>query len=292
MANPDAIKPDVHALFHAASSTICFIVACPVTKQCTVVDSVLDFDLASGRTSTDFADKVIAKVRELDLAVQWILETHVHADHLSGAPVIRQALGGKVGIGDRIREVQTGFAQIYNLEAEFQCDGSQFDHLFADGEQFAIGSVPAKVLSTPGHTPACVTYVIGDAVFCGDTIFMPDFGTARCDFPGGSARTLYRSIRRILNLPLETRIFVGHDYAPSGRQHAWETTVREQRTLNKHVHDGVDEDAFVEMRSARDAELSMPGLLLPSIQVNIRAGQMPPAEDNGASYLKLPLNRF
>lgn len=287
-----AAKPEVHALFHQGSSTICYVVACPTTRQCAVIDSVLDFDLASGRTTIEFADKVIAKVKELGLTVQWVLETHVHADHLSGAPVIREALGGRIGIGDRIGEVQTGFAKIYNLDKSFAKDGRQFDHLFADGEQFAIGSVQAMVLHTPGHTPACVSYVIGDAVFCGDTIFMPDFGTARCDFPGGSARTLYRSIQRILALPPETRIFVCHDYAPGGREHAWETTVAEQRRANKHVKDGVDEDAFVEMRTERDAELAMPGLLLPSIQVNIRAGQLPEPEDNDVAYLKLPLNQF
>ncbi|MCA8928754.1 MAG: MBL fold metallo-hydrolase [Alphaproteobacteria bacterium] len=285
-------KPEVHALLHAGTSTICYIVACPTTRQCAVIDAVLDFDLASGRTATTFAERVVAKVRELGLTVQWVLETHVHADHLSGAPAVRAALGGRVGIGDHIGEVQAGFAKIYNLEPEFRTDGSQFDHLFTDGEQFAIGQMPAKAMHTPGHTPACMTYRIGDAVFCGDTIFMPDFGTARCDFPGGSAETLYRSIQRILALPPETRIFVGHDYGPDGREIAWETTVAEQRKSNKHVHDGVDEAQFVAMRTKRDAELAMPGLLLPSIQVNIRAGEMPPAEDNGVSYLKLPLNRF
>jgi glyoxylase-like metal-dependent hydrolase (beta-lactamase superfamily II) len=285
-------RPEVHALLHKASSTICYVVACPTTRQCAVIDAVLDFDLAAGRTGTAFADSVIQQVRELGLTVQWILETHVHADHLSGAPVVRAALGGKVGIGDHIGEVQAGFAKIYNLGPEFHPDGRQFDHLFADGEQFAIGSIPAKVLHTPGHTPACVSYAIGDAVFCGDTIFMPDFGTARCDFPGGSARTLYRSIQRILALPAATRIFVGHDYGAGGREIAWESTVAEQRQSNKHVHDGIDEDAFVAMRTKRDAELAMPGLLLPSIQVNIRGGRLPEAEDNGTAYLKLPLNRF
>ncbi len=285
-------EPEVHALFHKGSSTICYIVACPTTRKCAVINSVLDFDLASGRTTTEFADAVAAKVRELGLTVQWILETHVHADHLSAAPVIREALGGRIGIGERIGEVQTGFAKIYNLDKSFATDGRQFDHLFADGEQFAIGSIQARVLHTPGHTPACVSYIIGDAVFCGDTIFMPDFGTARCDFPGGSARTLYQSIQRILALPPEIRIFVCHDYAPGGREHAWETTVAEQRRANKHVKDGVDEDAFVDMRTKRDAELDMPGLLLPSIQVNIRAGQLPEPEDNGVVYLKLPLNQF
>ena len=285
-------KPEVHALLHEGSSTICYVVACPATKQCAVVDSVLDFDLASGRTATDFADEIAAKVQELGLSVQWILETHVHADHLSGAPAVKERLGGEIGIGDHIGEVQAGFAKIYNLGAEFQTNGSQFDHLFTDGEQFAIGSLQAKVLHTPGHTPACVTYLIGDAVFCGDTIFMPDFGTARCDFPGGSAHTLYRSVKRILELPPETRIFVGHDYGPGGREIAWETTVAEQRQANKHVNDSVDEDSFVEMRTKRDAELAMPGLLLPSIQVNIRGGRLPEPEDNGVSYLKLPLNQF
>tara|TARA_R110002074_G_scaffold2726_4_gene15318 strand:+ start:339 stop:1178 length:840 start_codon:yes stop_codon:yes gene_type:complete len=279
-------------MLHPASSTICYIVACPETDQCAVIDTVLDFDLASGRTSTEFAESVVAKVRALGLTVQWVLETHVHADHLSAAPVVKEALGGAIGIGDHIGEVQVGFAKIYNLGPQFQVDGSQFDHLFADGEQFAIGSIQAKVLHTPGHTPACLTYVIGDAAFCGDTIFMPDFGTARCDFPGGSARTLYRSVQRILALPPETRIFVGHDYGPGGREIAWETTVAEQRQANKHVRDGIDEDTFVELRSKRDAELAMPGLLLPSIQVNIRGGQLPEPEDNGTAYLKLPLNRF
>ncbi len=285
-------QPVVHPMLHPASSTICYIVACPETDQCAVIDTVLDFDLASGRTSTEFAESVVAKVRALGLTVQWVLETHVHADHLSAAPVVKEALGGAIGIGDHIGEVQVGFAKIYNLGPQFQVDGSQFDHLFADGEQFAIGSIQAKVLHTPGHTPACLTYVIGDAAFCGDTIFMPDFGTARCDFPGGSARTLYRSVQRILALPPETRIFVGHDYGPGGREIAWETTVAEQRQANKHVRDGIDEDTFVELRSKRDAELAMPGLLLPSIQVNIRGGQLPEPEDNGTAYLKLPLNRF
>ena len=287
-----AAKPEVHALLHQGSSTISYIVACPATRLCAVIDSVLDFDLASGRTSTEFADEIAAKVRELGLTVQWALETHVHADHLSGAPAIKERLGGQIGIGDHIGEVQASFAKIYNLGPQFQADGSQFDHLFADGEQFAIGSVQAKVLSTPGHTPACVTYVIRDAAFCGDTIFMPDFGTARCDFPRGSARTLFQSVKRILDLPPETRIFVAHDYGPGGREIAWESTVAEQRKANKHVNDSVDEDTFVEMRTKRDAELAMPGLLLPSIQVNIRGGRMPEAEDNGVAYLKLPLNQF
>ena len=271
--------PVVHALLHQASSTICYIVACPVTKQCAVIDSVLDFDLASGRTGTEFVETIAATIDELELSVQWVLESHVHADHLSGAPAIKERLGGQIGIGDHIGDVQAGFAKIYNLGPQFQVDGSQFDHLFTDGEQFAVGSVQAKVMYTPGHTPSCVTYLIGDAAFCGDTIFMPDFGTARCDFPGGSAHALYRSVKRILDLPADTRIFVGHDYGPGGREIAWETTVDEQRKANKHVNDGVDEDTFVAMRTKRDAELAMPGLLLPSIQVNIRGGRLPEPED-------------
>lgn len=287
-----AVNPEVHALFHEGTWTVCYIVACPVTKQCAVIDSVLDFDQPSGTTKTTFAEKVIAKVKELGLTVQWVLETHAHADHLSGAPAVKKALGGQTGIGRNIDKVQMTFAKVYNLEKDFPTDGRQFNHLFEDGEQFAVGNMQAKAIHTPGHTPACLTYVIGDAAFCGDTLFMPDFGTARCDFPGGSARTLYQSIQRILALPPETRIFVGHDYAPGGRDYAWETTVAEQRRSNKHVKDGTSEDAFVEMRSKRDAELAMPTLLLPSIQVNIRAGELPPPEDNGVSYLKLPLNQF
>lgn len=286
------IKPEVHALFHKDTFTVCYIVACPQTRQCAVIDSVLDFDLASGRTSTAFVEQVGAKVKELGLTVQWILDTHVHADHLSGVQAIRGLLGGTIAIGDHINEVQTGFAKIYNLDSAFPTDGRQFDHLFSDGEQFAVGSVQANILHTPGHTPACVSYVIGDAVFCGDTMFMPDFGTARCDFPGGSAKTLYQSIKRILALPPETRIFVCHDYAPGGRVYAWETSVAEQRRANKHVNDSIDEESFVAMRTKRDAELAMPGLLLPSIQVNIRAGNLPEPEGNGIAYLKLPLNQF
>ncbi len=287
-----ATKPEVHALFHEGTSTVCYIVACPVTNQCAVIDSVLDFEQASGTTTTTFADKVADKVRDLGLTVQWVLETHAHADHLSGAPAVKKALGGQTGIGRNIDKVQLTFAKVYNLEKDFPTDGRQFNHLFEDGEQFAVGNVQAKVMHTPGHTPACLTYVIGDAAFCGDTLFMPDFGTARCDFPGGSAQTLYQSIHRILALPPETRIFVGHDYAPGGREYAWETTVAEQRASNKHVKEGTSEDAFVAMRTKRDAELAMPTLLLPAIQVNIRAGELPPAEDNGVAYLKLPLNQF
>lgn len=287
-----ADRPVVEGLFHEGTSTICYIVADPLTRRCAVIDTVLDFDPAAGRTTTTFADAVIARVRALGWETEWVLETHVHADHLSAAQHVKAGLGGRIGIGEHIDEVQVSFAEIYNLGPGFRADGSQFDHLFADGEQFAIGSIHAKAIHTPGHTPACVTYVIGDAAFTGDTIFMPDFGTARCDFPGGSAERLYGSIRRILDLPAETRVFVGHDYAPDGRPHAWETTVAEQRAANKHVRDGISEEEFVRMRTERDAQLAMPGLLLPSIQVNIRGGRLPEPESNGASYLKLPLNRF
>lgn len=282
----------VEGHFHAPSSTICYIVHDPVSMRGAVVDAVLDFDQASGRTSTAFVDKVADRAEELGVGVDWVLETHVHADHLSGAQHLRARLGGEIAIGAHIGEVQTSFAKIYNLGPSFETDGSQFDRLWRDGDRFEVGGVPAEVIHTPGHTPACVCYRIGDAVFTGDTIFMPDFGTARCDFPGGDARDLYRSIQRILALPPETRIFVGHDYAPGGREHAWESTVAEERRANKHVKDGIDEDTFVEMRRTRDAELSMPGLLLPSIQVNIRAGNMPEPEDNGVSYLKVPIDQF
>lgn len=282
----------VEGHFHDPSSTICYVVHDPATKVGAVIDAVLDYDPSNGATSTAFVDRVADRVEALGLKIAWVLETHVHADHLSGAQPMRDRLGGEIAIGAHIDRVQTSFAKIYNLGADFHADGSQFDRLWRDGDWFEIGGVQAEVLHTPGHTPACVSYHIGDAVFVGDTIFMPDFGTARCDFPGGDARELYRSIKRILALPPETRIFVGHDYAPGGRQHAWETTVAAERAANKHVRDGVDEDAFVEMRRTRDAELGMPQLLLPALQVNIRAGALPEPEDNGVAYLKLPLNQF
>lgn len=285
-----ATKPEVQALFHAASSTISYIVSDPETRRAAVVDPVLDFDAASGHTATTFADRIAATVQEMGLTVDWVLETHVHADHLSAAPYMRRVLGGKIAIGARIDAVQRTFKGIYGLGQDFLCDGSEFDHRFADGETFRVGEIEAHVLHTPGHTPACVSYVIGDAVFCGDTLFMPDYGTARADFPGGDAHTLFRSIQRLLTLPDEIRIFVGHDYAPNGRSPAWETTVGAQKRENKHVRTGISEDEFVAMRQARDATLGMPALLLPSIQVNIRAGRMPEPEPNGISYLKIPLN--
>ena len=286
------MTPHVTAFFDEATYTVSYVVREPDGPRAAIIDSVLDFDPKSGRTSTASADRIIAFVREHGLTVDWILETHAHADHLSAAPYLKAALGGRIGIGEHITEVQQIFKKVFNLEKTFNTDGAQFDHLFRDGEEFRIGGMTARVMHTPGHTPADVTYVIGDAAFVGDTLFMPDYGTARADFPGGDARRLYRSIRRLLEeLPPETRLFLCHDYKASGRDHyAWETTVAEERAHNLHVHDGVSEEAFVAMRTARDKTLAMPVLLLPSVQVNIRAGQLPPPEDNGVSYLKIPVN--
>ena len=281
-----AIQP----FFDPATSTVSYVVADPATACAAVIDPVLDFDIRSGRTHTHSADAIAAHVQAQELTVQWILETHAHADHLSGARYLQQRLGGQVAIGEHIREVQATFKQLYNLERGFLPDGSQFDHLFRDGETFSIGSLQATALHVPGHTPADMAYLVGDALFAGDTLFMPDVGTARADFPGGDARALHRSIRRLLALPPATRVFVCHDYPPSGRGPEWETTVEEERRRNVHVRDGVDEDAFVAMRQARDASLDVPTLILPSIQVNVRAGQLPPPDDNGVSYLRIPLN--
>ena len=286
------IKPEVTSFFHEGSNTICHIVRAPGAKHCAIIDAALDYDQAAGRTGTDFADSIIAHVREHDLVVDWILETHAHADHLSAAPYLKQQLGGQIGIGQHITNVQELFKDLFNVEKTFNTDGSQFDRLFEDGARFAIGNVEAHVLYTPGHTPACVTYVIGDAAFVGDTLFMPDGGTARADFPGGDAATLYHSIEKILALPPETRLFICHDYGPGGRAIAWETTVAEQRARNIHVKDGVAEPEFVKMRTERDKTLAVPALLLPSVQVNMRAGELPPAEDNGVSYVKIPLNQI
>ena len=286
-------KLDVTGFFDQATNTVSYIAFDPATRCCAVIDSVLDFDPASGRTSTEAADKLIARVREAGLTCEWVLETHVHADHLSAAPYVQEKLGGRLGIGEKITVVQETFGKIFNAGTEFQRDGSQFDRLFRDGDTFKIGSIPARAMHTPGHTPACVTYVIGDAAFVGDTLFMPDYGTARADFPGGSARELYRSIRKVLALPPETRLFLCHDYKAPGRDRfAWETTVAEERDGNVHVRDGVSEDEFVAMREARDQTLGMPKLILPSIQVNMRGGEMPPAESDGQVYLKVPLNRI
>jgi glyoxylase-like metal-dependent hydrolase (beta-lactamase superfamily II) len=280
----------IESFFDEATSTVSYIVLDRATRACAVIDSVLDYDPRSGRTSTASADRIIARVRELGARLEWVLETHVHADHLSAAPWIKRQLGGRLGIGEHIVTVQQVFGKLFNAGAEFERDGSQFDHLFRDGESFTIGSLQARALHTPGHTPACMSYLIEDAAFVGDTLFMPDYGTARCDFPGGDARTLYRSIRTLLSLPPETRLFMCHDYMPDGRAPRWETTVADERAHNIHVHDGISEDAFVAMRTARDATLDMPVLILPSVQVNMRAGHLPPPEDNGTRYLKIPLD--
>lgn len=285
------MNPEVHAFFDEATFTVTYVVRDPNGTKCAIVDSVLDFDYASGRTDTRSADAVIAFVRDKGWEVEWLLETHVHADHLSAAPYIQRELGGKIAIGENIRTVQDTFGKVFNEGTEFQRDGSQFDALFKEGDSFHIGQLRGDVLHTPGHTPACLTYVIGDAAFVGDTLFMPDFGTARCDFPGGSAETMWESVQKILSLPDETRIFVGHDYKAEGRDHyAWESTVGEQKRLNKHVGAGKSKEDFVRMRTERDATLAMPRLIIPSLQVNMRAGRMPKPEDNGVSYLKVPVN--
>ena len=285
------MSPEVKAFFDDATNTISYVVRDPAGSTCAVIDSVLDFDYASGRTDTASADRIIAYIRAEGLDVQWLLETHVHADHLSAAPYLQDRVGGKIGIGDRITVVQDTFGKVFNEGTEFQRDGSQFDALFKEGDSFHIGQLRGDVLHTPGHTPACLTYVIGDAAFVGDTLFMPDFGTARCDFPGGSSEVLYDSVQKILALPEATRIFVGHDYKAPGREdYAWETTVGEQKARNVHVGGGATKDGFVEMRNARDATLAMPKLIIPSLQVNMRAGQMPPADKDGKVFLKVPVN--
>ncbi len=284
------MQPDVRAFFDQATWTMTYVVKDPHSTACAIVDSVLDFDAASGRTTTDSADKVIAMVQSEGLDVEWILETHVHADHLSAAPYLHKALGGRIGIGAHITDVQEIFGNLFNAEPEFRRDGSQFDQLFKEGDTFQIGGLQAEALHTPGHTPACMAYHIGDALFVGDTLFMPDFGTARCDFPGGDARVLYQSIQKLLAFPPETRLFMCHDYMPGGRELRYESTVAEQKASNIHVHDGISEDEFVKMRSEKDQTLDMPKLILPSVQVNMRAGDLPPAEDNGVRYLKIPLD--
>jgi len=284
------MHPTIQPFFDPATWTVTYVVYQRERAECVIIDSVLDYDPKAGRTSTESADKVIAFVREHALHVEWILETHAHADHLSAAPYLKHHLGGRIAIGKNIRHVQGVFKAIFNLEPEFRLDGSQFDHLFEEDETFAIGGLTGKAIHVPGHTPADMAYQIGDAVFVGDTLFMPDVGTARCDFPGGDAHALYRSIRKLLDLPGGTRLFMCHDYPPEGRGPAWETTVSAQRERNIHVHDGVSEAQFVAMRKARDATLSMPTLILPSVQVNIRAGELPPPEANGMRYLKIPLN--
>jgi glyoxylase-like metal-dependent hydrolase (beta-lactamase superfamily II) len=280
----------VEAFFDPATWTVSYLVADTVEGRAAIIDPVLDFDPKSGRTSTTSADRVLARVREQHLTVDWILETHAHADHLSAAAYLRSQVGGRVAIGQQIRLVQKTFKQLFNLEHAFLVDGSQFDHLFEDGEAFSIGRIQAQALDVPGHTPADMAYKMADMVFVGDTLFMPDVGTARADFPGGDVQALYTSIQRLLALPAETRLYMCHDYPPAGRAACWTSTVADQKAHNIHVNDGMTESAFVQMRRARDATLDMPNLLLPSVQVNVRAGGMPPAEDNGVSYLKLPIN--
>ena len=282
--------PNVKAFFDEATFTVSYVVSDPATGKAAIVDPVLDFDPASGRTSTGSADAIAEFVRSENLSVDWILETHVHADHLSGAPGLKERLGGRTAIGADVTAVQDTFKDVFNIK-ELSTDGSQFDHLFADGETFSIGDINAHVIATPGHTPACVTYVIGDAAFVGDTLFMPDFGTARTDFPGGSAAQLYASIQKIFALPDDTRLFMCHDYKAPGRDvYAWETSVAEERDKNIHIGNDRSEADFVAMREGRDAELGMPKLILPSIQVNVRAGQLPDPEDNEIRYLKIPLD--
>lgn len=287
-----APKPQVTSFFHEPTFTATHVVADPATRRAAIVDSVLDFDEKAGRTATDAADAIIAFVEREGLAVEWLLETHAHADHLSAAPYLQERLGGKLAIGAGITVVQDVFGKVFNEGTEFRRDGSQFGRLFADGDNFSIGDIPAVALHVPGHTPADVAFVIGDSAFVGDTMFMPDYGSARADFPGGDAHQLYHSIRRLMRLPDETRVFLCHDYKalPNRTHFAWETTIGAERTGNVHVHEGVTEEAFVAMRTARDATLDMPNLLLPSVQVNMRAGHFPEPEDNGVRYLKLPLN--
>jgi glyoxylase-like metal-dependent hydrolase (beta-lactamase superfamily II) len=283
--------PNVNAFFDSDSNTVTYVVSDPSTRACAIIDPVLDYDAAAGRTHHESADRVVAYVRDNDLSVQWIIETHVHADHLSSAPYIKSQVGGRLAIGERITEVQSVFGKLFNTDNTFSFDGRQFDHLFADNEVLELGNIKGFVMHTPGHTPACATVVIGDAAFVGDTMFMPDYGTARADFPGGDARVLYQSIRRVLDLPPSTRLFMCHDYKAPGRDdYAWETTVAAQRSGNVHVRDGVTEEEYVVMREARDATLSMPRLIIPSVQVNMRAGELPAAESNGIQYLKVPIN--
>lgn len=284
------MPPLIEAFFDHATSTVTYVVRAGNSSACAVIDPVLDYDPKAGRTSTASAERVVAFVREHGLQVAWLLETHAHADHLSAAPYLKEALGGRIAIGENIRAVQGVFKSVFNLGAELHADGRQFDHLFAADEAFSIGALQARALHVPGHTPADMAYQIGDAVFVGDTLFMPDVGSARCDFPGGDARMLYRSVQKLLALPAQTRLFMCHDYPPSTREPQWQTTVAEQRRSNIHLRDGVTEDEFVAMRTARDRTLEMPTLILPAIQVNIRAGALPEAEANGVRYLRIPLN--
>lgn len=290
------VKPYVEGFFDPETHTVSYLVLDETTRQCALIDSVLDFDPKSGRTTTTSADKLMARVIELEAKVEWILETHVHADHLTAAPYLKEKLGGTIGIGSQITAVQEVFGTLFNTAGEMPRDGSQFDHLFVNDESFTVGTLQCRALHTPGHTPACMTYVISDgqetAAFVGDTLFMPDYGTARCDFPGGNAHTLFRSINKVLSLPANTLLYTCHDYQPGGREVQFSSTVAEQRADNVHVRNGISEEAFVAMRTQRDASLDMPTLILPSVQVNMRAGHFPEPESNGTCYLKIPLNRL
>jgi glyoxylase-like metal-dependent hydrolase (beta-lactamase superfamily II) len=287
-----SVKPEVTAFFEAETNTISYIVKDPASKACAIIDSVMDIDYAAGRISYASADEMIRFVEANGLELEWLIETHAHADHLSGAPYIQNKLGGRLGIGEKIKVVQEVFGKVFNEGTEFQRDGSQFDRLFADGDSYRIGSMTAFTIYTPGHTPACMTHVIGNAAFVGDTLFMPDGGTARADFPGGDARQLYRSIKKVLSLPDAMRLFMCHDYGPGGREIRWETTVAEEKANNIHVRDGISEDEFVKMRTERDATLDMPKLIIPAIQVNIRGGQLPEADETGKRFLKVPVNEL
>jgi glyoxylase-like metal-dependent hydrolase (beta-lactamase superfamily II) len=287
-----SVKPEVTAFFDEPTNTVSYVVKDPSSNACAIIDSVMDIDYAAGRISYRSADEIIGFVEQQGLSVEWLIETHAHADHLSAAPYIQGKLGGKLGIGENIKVVQEVFGKIFNEGTEFQRDGSQFDRLFKDGDTYRIGSMTAFAMLTPGHTPACMTHVIGNAAFVGDTLFMPDAGTARADFPGGDARVLYRSIKRVLELPPETRLFMCHDYAPEGRAVKWETTVAEERAHNIHVRDGISEDEFVRMREARDKTLELPRLIIPSIQVNIRGGNLPEPDSAGKRHLKVPINEL
>ncbi|WP_420335109.1 MBL fold metallo-hydrolase [Roseibium sp.] len=285
-----AVVPDVKAFFDPATNTISYVVRDPSSKACAVVDSVMDIDIAAGRITYDNANEIIAYIEENGLELEWLIETHVHADHLSGAPYIQQKLGGKLGIGDQITVIQETFGKVFNEGTEFQRDGSQFDQLFQDGDTYQIGEMTAFAMATPGHTPACMVHVMGNAAFAGDTLFMPDGGSARADFPGGDAAMLYDSIQKVLALPEDMRLFMCHDYGPNGRDIQWETTVGDEKTHNIHVGGGKTKEEFVKFRTERDAQLSMPKLIIPSIQVNMRAGKLPPADDSGKTFLKVPVN--
>lgn len=286
------VKPEVKGFFDEATNTVSYVVKDPRSDACAIIDSVMDIDYAAGRISYESADKIVNYVKENGLKVEWLIETHAHADHLSAAPYVQGKLGGKLGIGENIKIVQEVFGKVFNEGTEFQRDGSQFDRLFKEGDTYTIGSMTAFAMLTPGHTPACMTHVIGDAAFVGDTLFMPDGGTARADFPGGDARVLYRSIKRVLELPDSMRLFMCHDYAPGGREIKWETSVAEEKATNIHVHEGVTEDDFVKMRNERDATLDLPKLILPSLQVNIRGGHLPEPDESGKRFLKVPINEL